>query len=66
MHLEKNMKKGIYFYSTIYESFKYDGGEHFLRKNFIIYKGKQETSVMMDTFQRKSYDQMNSQSVRVR
>lgn len=34
----------------IYESFKYEGGEHFFRKNFIMYNGRQETTVIMKTF----------------
>lgn len=49
---------------TVYESFEYDGGENFLRRNFRMYSGRQETSVMTSTFHRKSHDQMNSQSER--
>lgn len=45
-----------------YANFEYDGGENRFRKNFMIYKGKQETSVIANTFHRNSKDQMKSQS----
>lgn len=37
-----------------------------MRKNLIIYNGKQDTRVIMETFHKKSYEEMNSQSVKRR
>lgn len=33
-----------------------------MRKNLIKYNGRHDTTVIIDTFHAKSYDQMNSQS----
>lgn len=35
-----------------------------MRKNLIKYNGRHDTTVIIDTFHAKSYDQMNSQSAK--
>lgn len=56
--LGKHLAAGIFRYAN----FEYDGGDNFLRRNFMIYNGKHETNVIASTFQMNSYDHMKSQS----
>lgn len=52
----------LFIFPFFYVNFEYDGGENFLRRNLIIYRGKHEIKVITETFHAKSYDQINSQS----
>lgn len=50
----------------VHDNFAYAGGEIFFLTNFIMYNGKHETNVMINTFHKNSNDQIKSQSVNIK